>query len=477
MKVLSFAPALRLGLPPSRRLRPSALVAVLASTALSFTATTTSAQVAKNAVRQSVGGIELVVLQTGVREVVTIRGSIAAGDGLSPDTNPALADLTGGMLDKGTTTRDKYAIAQLLGDVGATISFSTGPSSLNVNAKCLRQNLPLVIGLIAEQLRTPAFSPEELAKLKKQFAGIYRRQSDDTDFRADDAFSRAIYPAGHPNRQAPGPELLAGAEKTTLADVKAFHAKNYGPATFRLVLVGDVDPAAARAEVAKVFAGWTGGERAPKPAPAKAGGLDTARDQNVFMPEKTNLSLIWGQPTGLRYADTDTLALRVGTAALGSGFTGRLMANVRDKEGLTYGIGSSLAHDTFSDGDWKITATFAPALLEKGLGVKQDLTAAAVYYQKAADQGNPAGMSGMGVLLRFGRGGIKKDTAAAARSGRRVCSCAHSAGHRRWHRLDLVVKLGQFVVSAGGKVARHRRHGRGVDSALAAGTADRRHAD
>ncbi len=375
MKVLSFAPALRLGLPPSRRLRPSALVAVLASTALSFTATTTSAQVAKNAVRQSVGGIELVVLQTGVREVVTIRGSIAAGDGLSPDTNPALADLTGGMLDKGTTTRDKYAIAQLLGDVGATISFSTGPSSLNVNAKCLRQNLPLVIGLIAEQLRTPAFSPEELAKLKKQFAGIYRRQSDDTDFRADDAFSRAIYPAGHPNRQAPGPELLAGAEQTTLADVKAFHAKYYGPATFRLVLVGDVDPAAARAEVAKVFAGWTGGERAPKPAPAKAGGLDTARDQNVFMPEKTNLSLIWGQPTGLRYADTDTLALRVGTAALGSGFTGRLMANVRDKEGLTYGIGSYVAGDTFVDGDWRIQGNFAPAMLEKGIAAtKRQLT-------------------------------------------------------------------------------------------------------
>jgi zinc protease len=375
MQALPFSPSLRLSLPASRRLRPSTLVAVLASAALSFTATTTSAQVAKNAVRQSVGGIELVVLKTGVQEVVTIRGSIAAGDGLSPDTNPALADLTGGMLDKGTTTHDKYAIAQLLGDVGATISFSTGPSSLNVNAKCLRQNLPLVLGLIAEQLRTPAFSPDEFAKLKKQFAGLYRRQSDDTDFRADDTFSRALYPAGHPNRMAPGPELLAGAEKTTLADVQAFHAKYYGPATFRLVLVGDVDPAVARAEIAKVFAGWTGGERAPKPAPAKAGGLDTARDQNVFMPEKTNISLIWGQPTGLRYADTDTLALRVGTAALGSGFTGRLMANVRDKEGLTYGIGSYVAGDTFVDGDWRIQGNFAPEMLEKGIAsTKRQLT-------------------------------------------------------------------------------------------------------
>lgn len=335
-----------------------------------------SAQVAKNAVRDNVGGIDLVVLKTGVKEVITLRGSLAAGDSLSPDNNPALADLTGGMLDKGTTTRDKFAISQLLGSVGANISFSTGPSALNINAKCLRADLPLVIGLIAEQLRTPAFSPEEFAKLKKQFAGNYRRQLDDTDFRSSDSFTRAIYPVGHPNRQPASAEILASAEKATLDEVKAFHAKYYGPATLRLVLVGDIDATAAKAEVAKVFAGWSGGVRSPTPAPAKPGAVDAARDQNVFMPEKTNVSIIWGQATGLRYGDTDTLALRVGTAALGSGFTGRLMANVRDKEGLTYGIGSYVAGDTFVDGDWRISGNFSPEMLEKGLAsTKRQLTA------------------------------------------------------------------------------------------------------
>ncbi len=335
-----------------------------------------SAQVAKNAVRDNVGGIDLVVLKTGVKEVITLRGSLAAGDSLSPDNNPALADLTGGMLDKGTTTRDKFAISQLLGSVGANISFSTGPSALNINAKCLRADLPLVIGLIAEQLRTPAFSPEEFAKLKKQFAGNYRRQLDDTDFRSSDSFTRAIYPVGHPNRQPASAEILASAEKATLDEVKAFHAKFYGPATLRIVLVGDIDAAAAKAEVAKVFAGWSGGVRSPTPAPAKPGAVDAARDQNVFMPEKTNVSIIWGQATGLRYGDTDTLALRVGTAALGSGFTGRLMANVRDKEGLTYGIGSYVAGDTFVDGDWRISGNFSPEMLEKGLAsTKRQLTA------------------------------------------------------------------------------------------------------
>ena len=61
-------------------------------------------------------------------------------------------------------------------------------------------------------------------------------------------------------------------------------------------------------------------------------------------------------------------------------------------------------------------------LFEKGLGVKQDMAAAAAYYQKAADQGSPAGMSGMGILLRFGRG-VKKDTAAAARLDSALVVC------------------------------------------------------
>ena len=85
------------------------------------------------------------------------------------------------------------------------------------------------------------------------------------------------------------------------------------------------------------------------------------------MADKPNVTVMLGQGSGLKYSEPDALALRVGTAALGAGFTGRLMANVRDKEGLTYGIGAGLADDAFSDGAWQITANFAPDLLEKGM--------------------------------------------------------------------------------------------------------------
>ena len=329
-------------------------------------ALTLSARIADNIQRAQAGPIDVVTLATGVKDVVTIRGTLPVGNVAAPENNPALARLTGSMLDKGTVAKDKFAIAQQLESVGAALSFNVGNEVLTIAGKCLKKDVPLVISLIAEQLRTPAFAPEEFAKVKKQYVGALQRSLDDTDTRASDAFTRAVYPLGHPNRQPPTEELLAAIEATTLDAVKAFHAEYYGPAHLTLILVGDVDTAAVQQQVGKSFAGWTGGKR-PAPPAAKGGDLDAPRDQTVFMADKTNVSIVWGMATGLRFRDPDALALRVGTAAFGDGFSARLMGNVRDKEGLTYGIAAFVSGDNVRDGDWRIWANFSPELLEKGI--------------------------------------------------------------------------------------------------------------
>ena len=131
---------------------------------------------------------------------------------------------------------------------------------------------------------------------------------------------------------------------------------------------------ALKSDLAKAFEGWSGGKTAtefPKATPKSA-----REEKVVAMADKPNVSVVIGQPTGLKYKDDGALALRVGTAVLGSGFTGRLMANVRDKEGLTYGINASIANDTTNDGSWEIGANFAPELLEKGMAsTKRELDA------------------------------------------------------------------------------------------------------
>ena len=380
---------------------------VSCSAASAFAATASG--IAQNALRQNIAGVDLTVVKTGVKDVVTIRGTLGAGDARSPDSNLALADLAAGMLDKGTATRDKFAIAKALGDVGAAISFSTSASALNISAKCLRADLPMVTTLIAEQLRTPAFSADEFAKLKKQIIGQVTRSLEETDYRANLAFVRAVYPKGHPNRESSTEEYLAAVDKATLEEVKAFHLQMYGPATMRVVVVGDVDAAVVASEVGKAFSGWKGGSIAP---PSKrAGRVDSAREQDVFMADKTNVTLIWGQTTGLRYGEPDVLALRVGTAAFGSGFTGRLMANVRDKEGLTYGIGAFNSNDIFLDGDWRIQGNFAPEMLAKGIAStrkqllrwhKDGITAA----ELADNKGKYVGAYKLGLSTTGGMAGV-----------------------------------------------------------------------
>lgn len=351
----------------AKSLRTSAIASLLVLLHLlspGFSAEPTSSMAA-HAIQAKVAGIDLIAYPTGVKDVVTLRGSLPAGDVLSPPSNPAIATLTGAMLDKGTQRQDKFAIASRLEGVGAQLGFSVGETMLTFSGKCLRKDLPLVISLLAEQLRTPAFSDEEFAKLKNQLIGGLQRNLERTDFRANEAFVRAIYPESHPNHTPSTSEFIKAIHAATLQQVHDFHAAWYGPDRLTLIVVGDVDVHRLQEEVHHHFDGWRGGR--PLPSFTKAFEARQPREETVQMPDKTNVSVILGQATRLRYGEPDALALRVAAAVLGRGFTGRLMSTVRDKEGLTYSIGSAVTNDAFADGDFRIYAEFNPSLLEKGI--------------------------------------------------------------------------------------------------------------
>jgi zinc protease len=325
-----------------------------------------ASEIAPRVRRRTVAGIDVLTLKTSIQEVVTLRGVLHAGDVFNPPGNSAIANLTAGMLDRGTLQRDKFEMAGLLEQAGATLHFRTGSHTLNVSGKCLRKDLPRVLGLLAEQLRAPRFDAAELARLKQQLSGEHRRNMEDPNFRARGAFARAAFPAQHPNRPPADETYLADIEAATLEQVKAFHAGNYGPIGFRMVLVGDINDAAIDAALAEAFDGWQGGRPLPDTPPAPP--LQSARTEKVFMPGKTSVAFTIGQPSRLRYADPEYQALNLATSVLGSGFfSARLLDVVRNREGLTYGIFASLSGDTYADGSWSIQATFAPELLEAGI--------------------------------------------------------------------------------------------------------------
>src|SRR5580704_747153 len=210
--------------------------------------------------RAETAGIDVVSYPTHVRDVVVVLGALPAGDAMAGTGNAAVPTLTGMMLDRGTTALDKFAIAERLEDVGASISFGVGTQSLEIRAKCLRKDLPMVLSILAAELSTPALPAAELAKAKQQLIGSLRESLQNTGARAQEAFARAVFPPGHPNRPHSVEDLLSATQSATLDEIKAFHAKYIGPKHLTLIFAGDVNDAAVRREVAKDFAGWKGGE-------------------------------------------------------------------------------------------------------------------------------------------------------------------------------------------------------------------------
>ncbi len=321
------------------------------------------AGIAQRVVCEAVAGIDVLACPTGVKGIVHLSGSLPAGEAAA--TNRSLAYLAAGMIERGTTKHDQFQMADLLENVGASLKFNVKTDTLQFSAKCLTKDLPLVVSVIAEQLRTPAFAAAEMTKLKKELASELQQSLEDTDHQSEVAFSRAVFPAGHPAHLATAQELVAEVKAAKLAEVKAFHAANYGPSGMHIVAVGDLDPAAFKADVAKAFGGWT-------PQTVRAldanGPQDYKRDDVlVKMADKSSISVALGQPSGLRAGDPDWLALRIGSDVLGHGFTSRLIGNVRDREGLTYGIGTVMRDDTYRQGQWSVLGTFAPSMLEQGM--------------------------------------------------------------------------------------------------------------
>jgi zinc protease len=348
-------------------IRLSMIMALLVSGAAA------AANMADQTHRSKIDGIDLITYRTNVKDVVVILGVLPAGDAMAESGNIAIPTLSGMMLDRGTKALDKFAIADKLDNVGAEISFTVGVQSLEVRAKCLRKDLPLIIQTIAAELRTPALQPAEFNKAKQQFIGELEASAQDTGARAAEALNRAVFPEGHPNRPHTLNEYIAAARSATLDEVRNFQAKYYGPAHMAVVVVGDISDTDTQTEVTKAFSGWSGGQDYVRPV--KPASTTVASEVPVPLADKPSVTMLLGQATGLRYSDPDTLALRVGTAILGRGFTGRLMGTVRDKEGLTYNIGASVSDDSIVDGVFEISASFAPALLAKGVdSTRRELT-------------------------------------------------------------------------------------------------------
>ncbi|HYC36646.1 MAG TPA: pitrilysin family protein [Usitatibacter sp.] len=313
-------------------------------------------------------GIIVDVVENRAVPTVAIRGIALAGDTAAPAGKPALPALTAKMLQRGTKSRTKEQIGALLDDVGATRTYVTALNDANLSLNGMARDLPLLLEVLADELRNPAFGAEELAKAKKELETDYLRADDNTGQRAQQRLRQVVYPREHPYYAPTREEKVANVTALGEADLRAFHSARYSGANLIIAIVGDVDAAKAHGLVEKALGGIPRGERISfARVPRAQAGASPVREA-VTMRGKANMNLIFGTASGLRRTDSDYEAALVANAALGqTALSSRLGKRVRDTEGLTYQIYSRYLMTDELDGLWFADVNVAPQNLAKAM--------------------------------------------------------------------------------------------------------------
>jgi zinc protease len=312
---------------------------------------------------EPVKGIRLLTLKRGTG-VVTMRGSMLGGDIYSTKNNRT-ADMVAAMLDQGTTNMSKFEISEKLESAGARLSFFNGQARVGFSGKFLSDDTNMVIGLLSDQLKNPLFSEDELEKSKKRQIAGYKRSKESTRGNAMNDMLQAFYGSDHQNSPTNPDRAIEQIKKLTSEDLKDYHSKNYGLGSMVLVVVGDVDHVKMENLIKQSFEGW---KQSPlKNKEEQKTGNRVSNKVYVTMEDKTSTDFVVGTALGIDRYHPDYLPLYLATHTLGGNFSARLMQTVRVKEGLTYGINSSLSgFGNSNDGYWMVGGTFSPKLLSKG---------------------------------------------------------------------------------------------------------------
>ncbi|HMI31843.1 MAG TPA: pitrilysin family protein, partial [Candidatus Limnocylindrales bacterium] len=274
-------------------------------------------------------GITLDVLANHAVPTVAVHGIVLAGRMHSAQGKPAIAQLTAMMLERGTTTRNKRAIAARLDGVGAQIHVSSDMYGASIQASSLSRDADLLLSILADEMKNPAFADSEIKKAKAEMKTDVLRAFDDTRQRAFDRLTQAAFAPGHPYRAPSKDEVLANLAAAKASDLRSFHKDRYVGSSMYLAVVGDVDPEQIASKVESLFGGMARGTRPSMDLPR----ADRQRPvhEAVALHGKANMDLMFGAASGLRRQDPDYEACLVANAALGqSSLSSRLGKRVRD---------------------------------------------------------------------------------------------------------------------------------------------------
>jgi zinc protease len=299
-------------------------------------------------------------------DAVRARMSLRFGNEKSLANKQTAASFAGMMLDKGTTSMTRQELEDKLVELKASVRIGGSAEGAYAIIETEREQLPAVLDLVSEMFQEPSFPAAEFETLKQeQLASLEANRSEPQSIAMTELGRRTSnYEMSDPRYTMNFDEEVAAIKALKLEDVKAFYKDFYGATDATVAVVGDFDEATVSKALDSNFAKW---ESPSKYQRLEEDFYQTKKDNVEFeTPDKANAWFLAAQTMPLSTSDDDYAAVMLGNYMLGGGaLKSRLADRIRQKDGLSYGVGSF-----FNADDMDETATlggyafFAPENVE-----------------------------------------------------------------------------------------------------------------
>ena len=298
-----------------------------------------------------------------VHAVITLH----FGDLESLAGKDTIASLAGETLIRGTARKNRQQIQDEIDKLKAQLNVGGGATSANVTIETTHENLPAVLRLAGEILKEATLPESEFEEIRKEQLTYLDFGKTEPQSLAFTEISRTMYPypKGDVRATLSIAEEIDEVKSVKLEDAKAFYKHFYGASNGQLAVVGDFDPAEVKKEIETLFGTWKSPAHFER---VKYGFQKIAPvNQTIETPDKQNAVFIAATRLHISDKDADYPALVMGNYMLGGGFlNSRLATRIRVKDGLSYGVSSSLsAKSQEQDGQFQAFAIAAPQNVAK----------------------------------------------------------------------------------------------------------------
>ncbi len=302
-------------------------------------------------------GLTLLLYHNPRLPIVVADAHVARVRLLEPEDKAGVAKLVGSLLEEGTDRRTEEEISDAIENVGAVIAM-TGTGG---RIKMLSPDRALGLHIFIDCLTRPKFPREAVKRQREHLLAEIEETHLSPQALAQEMFHQLAYGEDHPlGRPATGYDDSVA--KLVAADCRAFHKQLFVPNNTVLTITGDFDPDAIVAEITKLTAHWKASKVPALDLPEPS--LPPKPLQKLMTLANAKQLQVYVGHAGICRDNPDYYKLLVMDHILGTGpgFTDRMSAKLRDRQGLGYTVSATITPN----------ASEAPSLFSCYIGTYPD---------------------------------------------------------------------------------------------------------